>query len=119
MQLHFDQDQDTTFGNRLFRSYVLHVDDAHEIQFFSTKFFQICFFFRIRIRIPLAKSITKVMLFVLNVPTKFGVVPQSFFLIKILFKMKIRIRIMILLCISIPDLHFIHRRHPPNFVWIR
>ena len=32
---------------------------------------------------------------------------------------RIRIRIMILLWISIPDLHFIHRRHPPNFVWIR
>ena len=26
---------------------------------------------------------------------------------------------MVLLWISIPDLHFIHRRHPPNFVWIR
>ena len=25
---------------------------------------------------------------------------------------------MILLWISIPDLHFIHRRHPPNYVWI-
>ena len=36
---------------------------------------------------------------------------------KILFR--IRIRIMILLWILIPDLHFIHRRHPPNFVWIR
>ena len=37
------------------------------------------FFFRIgiRIRIPLAKSITKVMLCVLKITTKFGVVPQS------------------------------------------
>ena len=26
---------------------------------------------------------------------------------------------MILLRISLPDLHFIHRRHPPNFFWIR
>ena len=43
----------------------------------------------------------------------------KFFKFKILFKMRIRIRIMILLWISIPDLHFIHRRHPPNFVWIR
>ena len=32
---------------------------------------------------------------------------------------RIRIRIMILLWISIPDLHFIHRRNPPNLVWIR
>ena len=37
--------------------------------------------------------------------------------IEILFRIRIRIRIMILLWISIPDLHFIHRRHPPNFVW--
>ena len=36
-----DQDQDTIFGNRLLWSYVLHVDDAHEIKFSSTKFFQI------------------------------------------------------------------------------
>ena len=39
------------------------------------------FFFsriRIRIRISLSKSITKVMLCVLKIPTKFGVVPQSF-----------------------------------------
>ena len=39
--------------------------------------------------------------------------------IKILFKIRIWIRIMILLWISIPDLHFIHRRHPLNFIWIR
>ena len=39
---------------------------------------------------------------------------KVFVKIKILF----RIRIMILLWILIPDLHFIHRRHPPNFVWI-
>ena len=26
---------------------------------------------------------------------------------------------MILFWISIPDLHYIHRGHPPNFVWIR
>ena len=38
--------------------------------------------------------------------------------IKILFRIRIRIKIMILLQISIPDLRFIHRRHPPNFVWI-
>ena len=36
------------------------------------------FFFRIRIRISLSKSITKVMLCVLKIPTKFGAVPQSF-----------------------------------------
>ena len=36
-------------------------------------------FFRIRIRIPLAKSIKKRMLCVLKIPTKFGVIPQSFF----------------------------------------
>ena len=41
---------------------------------------------------------------------------KIFFKIKFLFKMRIRIRIMILLWISIPGLHFIHRRHPPNFV---
>ena len=37
----FDQDQaqDTIFGNRLLWSYVLHVDDANEIQFCSTTFF--------------------------------------------------------------------------------
>ena len=44
---------------------------------------------------------------------------KFFFKIKILIKMGIRIRIMILLWISTPDLHFRHRRHPPNFVWIR
>ena len=59
----------------------------------------------------------KLFFYILKIPTKFGVVPQSFFEIKIPFK--IRIRIMILLWILIPDLHFIHRRHPPNFVWIR
>ena len=39
------------------------------------------FFFRIRIRIriSLLKSITKVMLCVLKIPTKFGVLPQSFY----------------------------------------
>ena len=39
------------------------------------------FFFRIgiRIRISLSKSITKVMLCVLKIPTTFGVVPQIFF----------------------------------------
>ena len=39
------------------------------------------FFFRIgiRIRISLSKSITKVMLCVLKIPTIFGVVPQIFF----------------------------------------
>ena len=31
------------------------------------------------IRVPLAKSITKVMLCVFKIPIKFGVVPQSFF----------------------------------------
>ena len=44
---------------------------------------------------------------------------KVFFKIKILFKIRIRIRIMILLWISIPDLHFIHRRHSSNCVWIR
>ena len=58
--------------------------------------------------------------YILKIPTKFGVVPQSFVKIKILFKIKIRIRIriMILFWISIPDLHFIYRRYP-RFVWIR
>ena len=32
---------------------------------------------------------------------------------------RIRIGIMILLWISIPHVHFIHRRHPPNFFCIR
>ena len=36
------------------------------------------FFLRIRIGIPLAISITKVMLCVLKIPTKFGVIPESF-----------------------------------------
>ena len=36
-------------------------------------------YFIFRIRIPLAKSITKVMLCVSKIPIKFGVVPQSFF----------------------------------------
>ena len=36
-------------------------------------------FFFFRIRISLSKSITKVMLCVLKLPTKFGVVPQSFY----------------------------------------
>ena len=53
----------------------------------------------------------------LKISTKFGVAPQSFLKIKILFRIRIRIRIIILLWISIPDLHFRHRRHPPNFVW--
>ena len=44
---------------------------------------------------------------------------KVFVKIKILFRIGIRIRIMILLWVSIPDLNFIHRRHPPNFVWIR
>ena len=44
---------------------------------------------------------------------------EIFVKIKIQFRTRIRIRIMILLWISIPDLYFIHRRHPPNFVWIR
>ena len=37
------------------------------------------FFSRIRIRIPVANPITKVMLCVLKIPTRFGIVPQSFF----------------------------------------
>ena len=49
-----------------------------KFSFVPQHFFRISFF-RIRIRIPLAKSITKVMLCVLKIPTKFGVVPQSFF----------------------------------------
>ena len=50
-----------------------------KFSFVPQNFFRF-FFFRIRIRIPLAKSITKVMLGVFKIPTKFGVVPQSFFL---------------------------------------
>ena len=78
--------------------------------------FRIFFFFRIRIRILPWNLIEKVMLNILKILTKCGVALQNFVKIKILFR--IRIRIMILLWISIPDLHFIHRRHPPNFVWI-
>ena len=44
---------------------------------------------------------------------------KVFVKIKILFRLRITIRIMILLWILIPHLHFVHRRHPPNFVWIR
>ena len=44
---------------------------------------------------------------------------KFFLTIKILVRIRIRITIMILLWISIPDLYFIHRRHPPNFVRIR
>ena len=48
------------------------------------------------------------MLYILKILTKFGVALQTFVKIKILFR--IRIRIVILLWISIPDRHFIHRR---------
>ena len=87
-----------------------------EFSFVPQHFFRI-FFFRIRIsimtriRISLLNSLGKV------IPPNFLSFLKVFFKIKILFM--IRIRIMILLWISIPDLHFIHRRHPPNFVWIR
>ena len=40
-------------------------------------------------------------------------------LMKFSFLVRIWMRIVILLWISLPDLDFIHRRHPPNFVWIR
>ena len=53
----------------------------------------------------------------LRYPLKLVSLRKFFVKIKILFR--IRIRIMILLWISMPDLHFIHRRDPPNFVWIR
>ena len=51
-----------------------------KFSFVPQNFFRF-FFFRIRIwiRIPLAKSITEVMLCVLKISTKFGVVLQSFF----------------------------------------
>ena len=44
---------------------------------------------------------------------------KVFVKIKILVNIRIRIRITIPLWISIPDLHFIYRRHLPNFVRIR
>ena len=44
---------------------------------------------------------------------------KVFVKIKILFRIRITIRIRILFWNSIPDLHFIHGRHPPNFAWIR
>ena len=37
---------------------------------------------------------------------------KVFVKIKIVFRIRIRIRVMILLWILMPDLHFIHRRHP-------
>ena len=61
------------------------------------------FFFRIRISI--LKSFKKVMLCVLKIPTKFGVVLQSFYENQN--------------PVQDQDHDFIHRRHPPNFVWIR
>ena len=55
------------------------------------------------------------MLYIFKIPTKFGVVfPKIFVKIKILT----RIRIRILLWISIPELKFIQRSDPPNFIWI-
>ena len=49
-----------------------------KFSFVPQNFFRF-FFFRIRIRILLEKSITKVMLCASKIPTKFGVVPQSLF----------------------------------------
>ena len=47
-----------------------------KFSFVPQHFFR-CVFSRIRIRISLSKPITKVMLCVLKITTKFGVVPQS------------------------------------------
>ena len=96
-----------------------------KFSFVPQTFFRIRFCFRIRIRImnririAQCNSLEKVILHMLKIFKKFGVAPQSFCEIKILFRIRVRIRIMVLLWISIPDLHFIHRRHPQNFVWIR
>ena len=84
-----------------------------KVSFVPKTFFRIFFF---RISISLCNPLEKVTLYMLKLSFKFGVAPQNFCEIKILFR--IRITIMILLLISIPDLHFIHRRHPPNFVRI-
>ena len=86
-------------------------DTSRGIDFFQIFFFRIRIATMTRIRISLWNSFEKVILYILKIPTKF------FVKTKILFKM--RIRIMIFLWVSIPDLHFIHGRHPPNFVWIR
>ena len=82
------------------------------IDFFQNFFLR----FRImtRIRISLWNSFDKVILYILKIPTKFGVTPQSFFENQN----------------SVQDqdhdftLDFntrptFHTRHPPNFVWIR
>ena len=70
------------FDNLLLKSYILYVYDNYEIWFCSAKFFK-NFSLRIRIMIritsPLWYLITKVMLWILKVITRFGGVPQSFF----------------------------------------
>ena len=65
------------FCNLILKSYVLYVNNTHEIQFCSANFFQ-NFFFRITIRISPYNLLTKIMLYILNMPTKFGVALQSF-----------------------------------------
>ena len=114
-----------SFGNWFLYSYVLYVNDTHEIYFCSANFFQNFFFlgsgsgswagsgfhYEIHWR--------KLFFICLRYPPNLVSLRKVFVKIKILFRIRIRIRIMILLWISIPDLHFIHRRHLPNFVWIR
>ena len=108
------------FGNRFLLSYALNVNDAHEIQFCSTKFFQI-FFFHDQDQDHednqdfVMKFIKRSLLSILRIPTKFDVTLQSFCENPNSFQDQERIRIMILLWISIPDLHFIHKRHPTQF----
>ena len=73
-----------SFGNWFLYSYVLYVDDTHEIKFCSANFFQNSFFLRIRIRIMSRIRIAqwnwleKVILHMLKIFNKFGVTPQSF-----------------------------------------
>ena len=90
-----------------------------KFSFVPQTFFRFFVFFRIRIRILLWIHWKKLFFIYYRYSPNLVSFLKVFVKIKILFKMRIRIRIMILLRISIPDLHFIHRRHPRNFVWIR
>ena len=65
-----------SFVNWFLYSYVLYINDTHEFCFVPQSFFRIFFFFRIRI--SLCNLLEKVILYMLEVSTKFGVAPQSF-----------------------------------------
>ena len=77
------------------------------------------FFFFFRIRIALWNSLEKVILYILKIPTKFGVVPQSFCQNQNSVQDQDRDYDFTLNFNTRPTFYTYSRRHSPNFVWIR